>query len=66
MLDMVIKFYRGMCAYCGCAAAESWDHVVPISKHGPNTVANLVPSCVRCNMTKGTQMWEPRRMHPYA
>jgi predicted nucleic acid-binding Zn ribbon protein len=44
------------CAYCERPplAGESLepDHVVPLSKGGPNTVANLLPSCHSCNSGK--------------
>lgn len=39
------------CAYCGIAC-ESWDHVVPMSRGGANTLENLVPCCWPCNQDK--------------
>lgn len=40
------------CHYCGVTPAMGADHVVPLSRGGPNTVANLVPSCLPCNHRK--------------
>lgn len=41
----------GDCAYC-FGPADSWDHVVPMSRGGPNDVSNLVPCCRDCNHDK--------------
>lgn len=41
------------CEYCGVMPAGSIDHVIPMMAGGPNTVANLVPCCIRCNHLKG-------------
>lgn len=47
------------CAYCGATAYEDGaklhvDHVVPRSKGGRDTVANLITACARCNLEKST------------
>lgn len=49
------------CAYCGDRATE-WDHLRPlISKQEPTgyitEIANLVPSCGKCNQSKGKAHW---------
>jgi hypothetical protein len=49
------------CAYCGDKASE-WDHLRPIvSKQRPtgyiSEIANLVPSCGKCNQSKGNSPW---------
>lgn len=41
----------GACVYCG-KPADSWDHVVPISKGGETIVGNIVPACTSCNSAK--------------
>ena len=41
--------YQGACAYCGQAKADSWEHVIPLSKGGMNTVDNLLPVHIQCN-----------------
>jgi hypothetical protein len=49
------------CAYCGDKATE-WDHFRPtISNQEPTgfvtEIANLVPSCGKCNQSKGKSHW---------
>lgn len=46
-----LKFLTGPCCYCG-GTQETWDHAVPVCRGGPNLIANLVPSCLRCNRIK--------------
>lgn len=41
----------GDCAYCG-TPCQSWDHVMPMSRGGANTLDNLVPCCWPCNTWK--------------
>lgn len=40
------------CTYCG-EPATTWDHVIPVSKGGPDVPSNLTPVCLRCNTSKG-------------
>ncbi len=35
------------------------DHIVPVSKGGPDCRDNVVPSCVQCNQTKYTKDLKP-------
>lgn len=49
------------CAYCGDACTE-WDHLNPlIYKKTPtgyiSEIHNLVPSCSKCNQSKGNREW---------
>jgi hypothetical protein len=49
------------CAYCGNKATE-WDHLRPlVVKRRPTgfitEIANLVPSCGKCNQSKGNKPW---------
>jgi 5-methylcytosine-specific restriction endonuclease McrA len=49
------------CAYCGDKATE-WDHLRPIISNQEPTgyvteIANLVPSCGKCNQSKGKSHW---------
>ena len=46
-----------MCAYCRDERATTVDHVKPKSKGGSNLRSNLVPCCVECNHSKGSQDW---------
>ena len=44
----------GRCAYCGATGAPlQRDCVLPISRGGRYTLANVVPACGRCNASKG-------------
>ncbi|MFV8142270.1 HNH endonuclease [Mycolicibacterium senegalense] len=56
------------CGYCG-DFATTVDHVVPRSRSGPNTFANLVAACLTCNQLKADLtpeeagmrlLWTPR------
>jgi hypothetical protein len=49
------------CAYCGDKSTE-WDHLRPIINNQEPTgyiteIANLVPSCGKCNQSKGKSYW---------
>lgn len=49
------------CVYCGTNSTE-WDHLRPVvSKQEPTgyitEIANLVPSCGKCNQSKGASHW---------
>ena len=49
------------CAYCGDGATE-WDHLRPLVLNRRPTgyiseIANLVPSCNKCNQSKGNKPW---------
>ncbi len=49
------------CAYCGVTASE-WDHLRPLVSNKKPTgyiseIHNLVPSCGKCNQSKGNKPW---------
>jgi hypothetical protein len=61
ILNMVPEDVR--CAYCGDQSSE-WDHLRPlVHKRRPtgyiSEIANLVPSCGKCNQSKGNKAWRP-------
>ncbi len=48
----------GICQYCGkkCSNKElTIDHVIPVSKQGPETWSNVVAACRHCNQKKGNR-----------
>ncbi len=45
--------FSGLCAYCAKREAHLLEHATPISRGGGTTDDNCLPSCLRCNMTKG-------------
>lgn len=49
--------YGHACAYCGKVMERlEMDHVIPLSKGGTHTAANVVPSCRTCNAKKGNRL----------
>lgn len=52
----ILARYDGRCAYCG-ADFETIDHVVPLSRGGPNDRTNVVPACLSCNCSKQDSIW---------
>jgi hypothetical protein len=59
--DFVALAEKGTeCVYCG-RPADTYDHVLPISRGGTSEVANVVPACRRCNSAKGARTPEEWR-----
>jgi HNH endonuclease len=62
MLGMTHETFQ--CAYCGSVASE-WDHLRPLVKGKKPTgyiseIHNLVPSCGKCNQSKGNKEWKTK------
>jgi len=60
ILGMTAETFQ--CAYCGGIASE-WDHLRPLVKDKKPTgfiseIHNLVPSCGKCNQSKGNKEWK--------
>lgn len=62
-----------VCCYCGCKfprAELTREHIVPVSRGGPNTWMNCVTACKACNGGKGDKLLEETglklRYLPYA
>lgn len=54
----ILEKSEGRCFYCKKeVGVESLgpDHVVPLSKGGPNSVDNIVAACFMCNCKKGAR-----------
>ncbi|NES05854.1 MAG: HNH endonuclease [Okeania sp. SIO2F4] len=49
-----MEIFEGKCAYC-LKPANTWDHIIPISKGGQTTPGNVVPACIKCNSSKNNQ-----------
>ena len=43
----------GKCARCGSREKLEFDHIVPVSRGGSNTVRNIELLCEKCNKRKG-------------
>ncbi|MHA1712702.1 MAG: HNH endonuclease [Candidatus Ranarchaeia archaeon] len=41
------------CIYCGAETALTVDHMIPLSRGGPDCPDNVVRVCGRCNSSKG-------------
>lgn len=52
------------CQYCGCTQRLTVDHVVPRSRGGDTSWANVVTSCAPCNHRKGDRLPAEIGMHP--
>lgn len=57
----VLGMEEVVCAYCGTTATE-WDHLRPLVVDKMPTgfiseIHNLVPSCGKCNQSKGNKHW---------
>jgi len=40
------------CAYCDCSGELHWEHIIPKSRGGPDTMDNMVQACPKCNLAK--------------
>jgi 5-methylcytosine-specific restriction endonuclease McrA len=53
--DCIFEAWRGCCAYCNRAGAQTLDHIKPRSRGGSTNTTNLVPACSECNRRKGSE-----------
>ena len=49
------KLYDSSCYYCGSKEKIQIDHVIPISRGGQHSIGNIVPACMKCNVSKGNK-----------
>lgn len=54
----VIDTYGDKCFYCISGNFEHLDHYIPLSKGGNHSLANVRPSCAKCNLHKNDKMPE--------
>jgi hypothetical protein len=52
---ILVERGKTACVYCGAEADLSWDHLIPVSKGGPNIISNQVVACRSCNSSKGNK-----------
>lgn len=41
-----------VCVYCGSKKKLEWEHILPKSRGGPDTVDNSIWICKKCNLSK--------------
>lgn len=59
--EMLAEFHGNLCFYCETKLQKFHvDHFVPWSKHPNEAIENLVPSCVKCNLSKSDVLPSPR------
>ncbi len=61
---LMVERGKGRCTYCESPGDLSWDHLIPVSKGGPNIISNQVVACRSCNSSKGNKdifEWYSRR-----
>ena len=49
----ICKHYDNRCLKCGKQKPLTVDHIVPVSKGGPDIASNIQPLCLSCNSSKG-------------
>ena len=53
------------CQYCGSGEDLTFDHVMPRSRGGRTTWANIVTACAPCNLRKGGRTPREAQMTPF-
>ena len=52
------------CFHCGAPATTADHYPVPRSEGGPDTLDNLVPACLPCNVSRGVKLYWDRTHAP--
>ena len=53
--DGTCKIEYGCCRRCGSTQQLHFDHVIPVSRGGANSVANIQLLCGVCDRAKGAR-----------
>ena len=52
----VWEIYKGQCVECGAKEKLEYDHIIPVSKGGSNSVKNIQLLCQSCNRKKSDKI----------
>lgn len=57
-INNMLNDYNHKCYYCKDSIINNLhiDHYIPLCKGGEHNINNLVPSCKKCNLSKGTKL----------
>lgn len=56
--SQVLAKWGHVCVYCEKKEADTFDHLIPLSRGGHTLYDNLVPACRSCNSRKGDRLPE--------
>lgn len=58
---------NNVCSHCGKKLSDDFtvEHVIPISKGGSNSLANIVALCYNCNSNKDNYIYHPKDYYKY-
>ena len=63
---VVCASYGNRCLCCGVGGKMTVDHVVPLSRGGSDSIGNLQPLCMTCNLKKATASTDYRPLKQIA
>jgi HNH endonuclease len=49
---MLVESASDLCAYCNCHEELEWEHIIPKSRGGAESIDNMVLCCKKCNCSK--------------
>jgi len=52
---ILVERGKNACVYCDSSEELCWDHLIPVSRGGPNIISNQVVACRKCNSSKGNK-----------
>jgi 5-methylcytosine-specific restriction endonuclease McrA len=56
--EFLMTLFDGKCAYCG-ETANTFDHILAVTRGGQTTPGNILPACSSCNSSKGNKdVWD--------
>lgn len=59
----ILELFEFRCAYCGSTEKLSMEHIIPVSKGGALTKANIIVACQHCNSSRGNKKFDEWLTH---